>query len=153
MKIKAFLVFILSLTVCSYVFAEDLVSLSDRFNKGLAKTIESNMANADACVKGVEKYFQVNADMVKKIRELSKEPMKQAMQMAEKYKNIDSAQMSEEELAAMEKEAMKLKDSAKSSITEGTRRYNEAINKFSQKYPMHAMKIAKILMKLLPTDE
>ncbi len=132
--------------------AEDLNTIADGFYNGLAEIIERNMNAPDNCVTEVDNYFQANQATVRKIREISKKPMEQAMDrgmaIMEKYKS-----MSEEELGALQRQAEQKAEKMRQvsrKRSPGATRYSDAMKEFTRKHPQHAMRIVGKTMQLMP---
>lgn len=132
-----------------FASAENLEKIADDFYGGMAVIIERNMSSPDKCVSEVEDYYATNQATVSKIREEAKKAMEKAAPMMQatmdKYMS-----MSEEELEALQSQKEGQLTEMKSKMSPGAKRYSEALEEFTKKHPMHAMKIASLAMQLVP---
>ncbi|MEA3305597.1 MAG: hypothetical protein U9R52_02165 [Candidatus Omnitrophota bacterium] len=146
LRISTLACLIMSISAC-VLQAEDVNKIMDKFYDGMAGIIERNMDNPDRCVSEVDDYYKENQATVEKVRKLTEKGMKQAMDMMGEYES-----MSEEELEALERQAMQ-KGMTESQMPPGLERYTEAMEKLMMKSPQQALKIAMMAMQFMPKIE
>ncbi len=154
---KKSLIILVILGMQFFVFAGNLLyagsnNISDEFYKGLAVIIERNMDNPQACLQEVNLYYKDNQSDIQKIREGAQEALEKSAPMMntmmDKYMN-----MSEEELAELEKQSQGYKRKSVNDYSLGIQRYSEALKKFTGKHPKEGMKIAMLALELVPSFE
>ena len=137
--------FFVSLFLCIHLFAaENLATLTDKFYGGISDIMEKNMNNPDKCVREIDKYYGDNNTTILKIRKLTEENIKKAVEFAKNFKDAP--------IENYEKAKSKAGDFYNENMgpTAGITRYSNAMQEFAMKHPQQAIKIATMGAKLVP---
>lgn len=137
-----------------FTFAQDLVSLTDKFYDGLSAIIERNMDNPINCLREVDSYYQDNQALIQKIRSETAKAMQKIEPMLQQYmKAVDGAMAAsdfdEDGLQELEREMSSYK-SQQVPPSAAAERYAKAMEYFSMKHPQYAMTVALKAMELMP---
>jgi len=130
-------------------FAEDPSAIMDRFYEGLGGVIENNMEDPDGCIVAVEDYYAAHQAEIREIRKMTAKSMEQASaMMSEMSSKYD--EMSEEELAALERKMAAEYPAPRTTMSSSMARYTNAMVEFTKRYPSQGAMISVKAMELLP---
>ncbi len=140
----------IALVLISFAFfastapAENLAALTDKFYGGISDIMEKNMNNPDKCVREIDKYYDDNNATILKIRKLTEENIKKAVEFAKNFKDAP--------IENYEKAKSKAGDFYNENMgpTAGITRYSNAMQEFAMKHPQQAIKIATMGARLVP---
>ena len=144
MRKLLFFALIFVFTISNITFSEDMIKSMDKFYGGLADIVERNMDRPHKCVEEVLQYYKSNSKLVDKIRGLTEKNMLAAMSASDKAKTDSGGSQKVSDLTAAGE------DITSSVLTEGSKRYTAALQKFMPKHPAEGMKIVAESIKLLP---
>jgi len=145
-------IFIMMVLITCYAFIqveaeENIINEFNAFYNGLADIIENNMETPDKCVDEVNYYYLRNTKTIEKIRKLTEKSINKVKALAGEY---DAEKLkSAEEIEKMQKN-IDVMTNPLNEVPEASLRYNNALEKFAVKYPMHAVTIAAKAMELMP---
>ena len=125
-------------------FTDDIGVAIDKFYGGLARIIENNMNAPNKCVEEVSLYYAKNDRSVEKIRNLAEKNMEAAFAMKDQYGAVSTENPEALDLMAIQHGI------TSPTLSEGSKKYADALHSFILKYPTHGVKIAAESMKLLP---